>query len=280
MKFVNKQILIISPQKWEGLFVSKHHYAVELSKKENTVYFLGPPEKGVKFTIKNTEYNNLFVVEHNHFYNKKIRFHIRWLFDLLTKKYVKLLSKSIGKIDIVWCFEPNLYKNLNWFNAAYKIFHPVDIIDKREQFMVGNSADIIFSVAGNILNKFKGINTPKFFVNHGLSESFCNNENVDSFPKVRFAYIGNLMIHGLDRLRIKEIVLQNPSVNFDFYGNFSTVLKDDFITFLDSNPNTYLKGTKTTFELAKLLLNYSGFIICYNLIMESNSGSNSHKILE
>ncbi len=38
-----KTILLISPESWGKSFVSKHHYAVELAKKGNIVYFLNPP---------------------------------------------------------------------------------------------------------------------------------------------------------------------------------------------------------------------------------------------
>ena len=35
----NKKILLISPQSWGTMFVAKHHYAIELAKLGNEVYF-------------------------------------------------------------------------------------------------------------------------------------------------------------------------------------------------------------------------------------------------
>lgn len=280
MKLINKRILILSPQKWDGLFVSKHHYAIELAKKGNQVYFLGPPDKNSSLELQPTAIENLFVVHHRLFFNRKLRFHLRWLFDFLIQKHIKLVIRCIGKVDIVWCFELNLYKNLNWFDASFKIFHPVDHLNEAWQYKIGKSADVIFSVADNILEKFNTLDTPKFFINHGLSESYCQPNTLDTSNSIRFAYIGNLMIVGLDRDRIKEIIINYPTVNFDFFGNYSTEIEDDFITFLTEQPNTFLKGRRSTQELAQLLKIYSGFILCYNPKVESNSGANSHKILE
>ena len=41
--FSDKRILIISPEPWDHIPVSKHHYARKLAKLGNRVYFLNPP---------------------------------------------------------------------------------------------------------------------------------------------------------------------------------------------------------------------------------------------
>ncbi len=41
----DKTILIISPQEWGKMLLSKHHYALELAKAGNIFYFLNPPDK-------------------------------------------------------------------------------------------------------------------------------------------------------------------------------------------------------------------------------------------
>lgn len=280
MKLRNKRILIVSPQGWDdGRFVSKHHYASELALRGNQVFFLGPPNGDKDITIKPTKVKHLSVISHRFKFNRSIRFHLRWLYDVLAKQHVRSINKVTGKIDIVWCFEPNLYTSLTWFNADFNIYHPVDIIDKREQLNVGNSADVIFSVADNILDRFNNTKTLKQFINHGLSKEFTIHSETHQNSSVKFAYIGNLMIKGLDRDRIKQIVINHPSIGFDFYGNYNSN-SDDFISFLQQQNNTKLLGLRSTKELAKELTNYSGFILCYNPQLESNSGTNSHKILE
>ncbi|GAB1397072.1 hypothetical protein MASR1M65_18510 [Saprospiraceae bacterium] len=51
MIFKNKTILIISQQEWGLMRISKHHYALELAKKGNKVFYLTAPD------------NNKWVVE-------------------------------------------------------------------------------------------------------------------------------------------------------------------------------------------------------------------------
>src|SRR3972149_139896 len=147
----NKNILLISPQKWGEMHISKHHYAIELAKRGNTVYFLNPVDVSQKkrFIIKqHEEYKELYIVTYKPLFPLVIRFHFRWLFDFLMQFQVKMLLLRIGrKIDIVWCFEPNLYSNLNLFKADLNIFHPVDQLNYDYQFNIASSAHVVFSVS-------------------------------------------------------------------------------------------------------------------------------------
>jgi len=43
--FTNKTIFILSPQPWGKMHISKHHYAIELAKKGNLIYYFNPPAK-------------------------------------------------------------------------------------------------------------------------------------------------------------------------------------------------------------------------------------------
>ena len=61
MQFINKKIIIISPESWGINFVSKHHYAKELANKGNEVYFLNPPSD--KNELINIE-KNLYVINY------------------------------------------------------------------------------------------------------------------------------------------------------------------------------------------------------------------------
>jgi hypothetical protein len=45
----NKTILVISPNNWGTMHISKHHYAIELARLGNSVYFLNPPNQEITF---------------------------------------------------------------------------------------------------------------------------------------------------------------------------------------------------------------------------------------
>ena len=45
MKLTDKVIFIISYENWGRMLMSKHHYAIELGKAGNKVYFINHPDK-------------------------------------------------------------------------------------------------------------------------------------------------------------------------------------------------------------------------------------------
>ena len=61
MNLENLNILIISPQKWGKMKLSKHHYATTLAE-NNNVYYLNPPSN--KNNKKNTnKIDGVFILE-------------------------------------------------------------------------------------------------------------------------------------------------------------------------------------------------------------------------
>ena len=75
MRLKNKIILLISPQAWGNMFLAKHHYAIELAKCGNQVFFLNPPELGIKAVeIKQHEsISGLFLIRHSLFFPFQVK---------------------------------------------------------------------------------------------------------------------------------------------------------------------------------------------------------------
>jgi hypothetical protein len=48
----NKTVLLISPERWGKMRVSKHHYAIELADRNCKVYFLEPPSNDLDVNLK------------------------------------------------------------------------------------------------------------------------------------------------------------------------------------------------------------------------------------
>ena len=100
MFLTNKTIIIISQLDWGDMFISKHHYAVELSKLGNTVYYMNGPDrrkelgKG-KIKIEATAFPNLFVIKHNFFFPYIIVFKARALFNWCISVHIKRIVKKI-----------------------------------------------------------------------------------------------------------------------------------------------------------------------------------------
>ena len=71
---VIKKAIVVSPQSWGKMFISKHHYAVELSKLGYEVFFVNPPKENKlgglpRIKIEATEYENLVTVNHTLFFS-------------------------------------------------------------------------------------------------------------------------------------------------------------------------------------------------------------------
>src|SRR6186713_730734 len=91
----NRTILIVSPQSWGKMYVSKHHYAIELANYGNKVYFLNPPQtdKKEKMTGKilirpSGNQDNLFIIDHRISFPYRIKFHFPRLFHALMKPHI------------------------------------------------------------------------------------------------------------------------------------------------------------------------------------------------
>ena len=109
MQLKNKSILLISPQAWGTMLLSKHHYAITLARLGNKVFFLNPPSNKIKkgeIRITPSEQDNLFIIEHAIMFPFILKFHAISVFHWLMKFQVKKLLKSVGRpIDIVWSFD-------------------------------------------------------------------------------------------------------------------------------------------------------------------------------
>lgn len=300
MQLRGKVILLISPESWGKLFISKHNYAVTLAARHNTVYFLSPVEnelsRGEVKIIPVNEYPGLSVIKYQPFFPLILRFHAKWLFDRLMKYQVKRVLKKISTpIDIVWDFNcSNLFPDLRIFQAKFSIFHPVDLI----QFKPGENkiSDVILSVSKHSLAKLDYLKTPSFFINHGLSELYVNAAmNRTETPKkhndiLQVCYIGNILINTLDRQVVINLVKTFKQVHFNFIGpykntdnniGFASMNKEDqlFIDFLQTSENVTLKGVMKGEEICKILDDFDLFFLCYKETPFFKN-DNSHKVLE
>jgi len=293
----DKIILIVSPQPWGKMFVSKHHYAIELAKKGNRIYFLEPPVDEKKSFIKMqsaAQFPSITLVQYSPSFNLNLRFHFRLLFDRLMRRQVNKICKKIGeKIDVLWCFETNLYSDLSWFKARINIYHVVDPVNSKYQIAAANSASIILSVSERILQPFKNSQSPKYFINHGIAGVYFQSaknllNNIVEYKRpetIQVGYVGNLLRGPVNYKMITQIILEHPLINFHFWGNDeiiknSSLASKTFIQFLKDRENVILHGQKAPEQLVNEIKNMDAFILSYVFVEGESDQSNSHKLLE
>ena len=297
----NKNILLISPQAWGKMFITKHHYAVELSKLGNKVYFLNPPDtenwswKNAKkrISIRASEtYPNLFLVDHQLFFPYLLKFHARWLYDILIKKHLAEVEQLIEqKIDIVWTFDHSNICPLEFFKRSYRIFHPVDDSIHPHAAKAVQSADVMFTVTREILRKYNQFPVPKHLISHGVAEIFLDDSGVPERKdkRVQVGLSGNWLRPDLDHPGIIRIITENPDCVFNFFGSYLMTdtnlggghnAHQEFMSNLQNAANVVLHGAVPYDVLAGWLHRMDLFLICYDVQKDQSNGTNYHKIME
>lgn len=304
MNLNEKNILIVSPQSWGNVLLAKHHYAIELAKKGNNVYYLNPVEENklklsprIKFH-KIHEYPGLTIINHNLNFPYLIKFHFYILYKFLIKKHIKKIEKDIEKeigkaLDIVWSFDLSNYCCLSFWNKkSFKIYHPVDEPRIPDSWEASKNANAIFSVTSEILNKFKDHQAPKYLVNHGVSEIFINSfsKYQNHHNKIKIGLSGNFTRPDIDYSTLTIIIEQNPNIEFHFWGpdsvnNNNITASVEPIIFEKINnlkklSNVVFYGTVKQDELAKGLNKMDGLLIIYDIEKDQSKGTNYHKVME
>ncbi|MFT6841466.1 MAG: hypothetical protein ACJASR_000227 [Psychroserpens sp.] len=223
MKLNNKTILIISPQEWGHLQVSKHNYAKELAKKGNSVYFLNPPtdNKSIINKVIETEHKNLKVINYKGFM-KGLRYLPKFISRFLIHwKFLKIHKIISTEIDLIWSFDDSVFFD---FNAIPKhIFCILHIVDLTQDFnfkTAASSANLCLGVSTPIVRKLKEFNRRSFMINHGVILE--NNNSKTILPgknKIKCLYAGNLDIKYIDWELLHKLFLLHTEIDFILCGS-------------------------------------------------------------
>ena len=295
------------------MFVSKHHYALELAKRGNTVYFLNPPagEKTAlpeKIVIRPSgNHDRLFVIDHRLWFPYNIKFHWIGLFHVLMRPHVGKILQKIGRpVDIVWSFDlGNLYPFGLFPSGSFKLFHPVDEPQNKTAIDSAQGCEVIFSVTREILEKYSAVAVSRHFVNHGLAGYFLEpadhvlpgDDHLRTADRVRpegdairVGLSGNFLRGDLDRETLLAIIKENPQVIFECWGSYTVAQSniagnDDeptraFVAELQQQLNVVLHGAVASETLAGSMRRMDAFLICYDIMKDQSGGTNYHKIME
>ncbi|MBS1774576.1 MAG: hypothetical protein JST82_17095 [Bacteroidetes bacterium] len=298
MELKGKTILIISQQNWGEMFISKHHYAVELAKMGNTVYYLPGPDQENRIPpgtirIDQTEHPNLFTIAHRLHFPYVLKFKARALYDYLLKRHInKLLRKILKAPDVIWSFDISNTIPLKAFpSSAKKIFMPVDELSETVALKAAETADVVFSVTNEILEKCKSVTAPKVFLNHGVSECFFG--AAPTLPNIGIRNIGlsgNFLRPDIDHTTLLQIIRDNPNNTFHFWGSTNHAASNvvgsisesaiAFVNALKLLKNVKLHGQVSPRQLANEFRQVDCFLICYDILKDQSKGTNYHKVLE
>lgn len=273
MRLVNKNILLISPEPWNHIFVSKHHYATHLAERGNQVVFLNPPSKK-GYHILNAEYNNLRVADYPGFW-KGLRFFPK----LLRKKNESNVFKRLEKIadlkfDIIWSFDNSVFFDFDALpDRIFKISHIVDLNQDFEFGKASRTADLCLGVIPGIVDHQKIFNNNSHLIRHGVSLTASN--QVVQFPgsnRIKVLYFGNLAMSELDWPLLRQAAMTIQNVDFILLGSNHCHVPElpSNVFLLNEVPSTHLHAYMKSADLLMLFYKYN-----YN-----QNYASPHKILE
>lgn len=280
-----RTILLISPQPWDHIFISKHHYASELGQ-TNDVFFLEPPVDGEGAGLDFRPApgaQGVTLVSWRPGFPRRIRFHAYWLYRWLIAREARRIASSLGRApDVVWCFDFNLFPDLGAFGAPLTIFHPVDPLSSRRQADIGLTADLIVSVSERILRNFADarFRGRTLLVNHGLASSFARLADEPAAPGNgrQVGFFGNLDRRFINVRLLLRLAEAHREITFHFWGPCEA--SGLFRTVLASEPNVRLHGRVDKDALAVQAATMDAFILPYREDAQESDRSNSHKLLE
>lgn len=291
----NRNILLISPEAWGKSFVSKHHYAIELAKKGNKVFFLNPPVKNVsRFRPVISKINihaNLHIVNYKPLL-RGLRFLPSPIYIQISKIQIQILEKAcLVKFDIVWNFENSRFFNFkSWGKDILKILHLVDLNQNFNVEKAGLTADVCFCTTDFIKDKLKGLNERVYKIHHGFAPSVGKSQEITlgGTNKYKALYVGNLHIPYIDWEVLDRIVEENSTVDFFFVGpinksNIGDTLNIEaqgWLKKLEGFNNVYFLGEKAAAEIQSFLVQADVLLLVYKAELYREQLASPHKIME
>jgi hypothetical protein len=222
--FLGKTILIISPEPWNHISVSKHHYAIELAKRGHLVIFLNPPnvDIGTQLQIKRTQISNLWTIDYSGQFTG-LRFLPSFIRRFIDRQFLKNLEKFAQvRFDLVWNFENSRFFDLGFAEGCFKIYHQVDLNQDFHVKEAASSADVCFCTSRLIGNELLKYNRNVFLIHHGSSNSSLtfNYNSFSNNSRTRAIYLGNLEMEYIDVNLFHNLVISNPDIEFVLVGPY------------------------------------------------------------
>jgi hypothetical protein len=303
ISLTQKNILIISPQPWSNMFISKHNFAIELAQRNNFIYFLNPPSFVVsrgEIRIEETDIREIKIINWKPLFPLTLRHKLPGAFNFFQNRVCSRILDLINTpIDIVIDFEPTgVFTNLKKFKAQCSIYFPVDVT--LDFFKNSKMCDFAVSISPSILDKINISNNRKLLINHGVNGFFEERAKrmlslieKGDFKKtsevINVGYVGNLLLYSLDRNLLIRIIDKFPNIKFHFWGPYETNTINDhkpnpeierFVNALKSRNNAILYGLTAPSKISRTADNIDLYLVCINNEVDNNKGVNSHKILE
>lgn len=280
MRLQNKNILLISPEPWDHIFVSKHHYAIHLAERGNRVFFLNPPKRFDG--VSETDHENVFLINYSGF-SPGLRFYPTILQKYFIRRKFNAFQKQCNvEFDVVWSFDNSVFYNFSALpDRVLKICHIVDLNQDFQTGIAARTANYCFCTTELIKKRLLQFNPRVFKINHGFNSRLDNTTIIlPGKSKIKALYAGNLAIPFIDWPLLTLLVEAQPDVDFIFIGpgkEHATI--ENYIQALQLKKNVFFPGRISSNELNKYYRASDILLICYKDKFHETQ-ANVHKMME
>jgi glycosyltransferase involved in cell wall biosynthesis len=200
--------------------LSKHHYALELSRLGHHVWFLLPPWADSELARRYTHSGVHLVFDH--YSIKGARFLPSLIRRAWYKRIIKRLEKDCGgPFTLVWSFDNSRFFDLDCFQSAFRIHHMMDFHTDYQIKSASVSADLCLGVTSGIVAKMKPYNPHSYFVQHGYAAVKPEPAKFpDTTQTIKALYTGNLLMPYVQWSWLHALVEANPEVHFFLVGSY------------------------------------------------------------
>ncbi len=277
-------ILVISPEPWKGLHMSKHHVSQGLVARGNRVVFWERPTPTTK-ALELEGDGPLRVVRQPHWFKGVNRLPAavnRWYYG----RQVRAIERAAGvRFDIIWCFDTS---RMQWFPHGpwYRLLHLVDYDILYQGHGLMRSADLVITTADIISKRALEI-APQAAVHkvgHALDRRWTIGAEALVAPRSAtprtVVYAGQFYNTYIDWPALLAVATQHPGLHFTYVGNLDPDFPDDAFQQLRREPNVVFTGLVTKDELVPIVREADILLFSFMTDKRMLERANPHKVLE
>jgi len=286
MNLRGKKILLISPEPWGTSQLSKHHYAMALARRNNEVWFLGPPGREHESTAEKIP--GLHWLK-DQFTYRGLRFLPPRLQNFLLRRSANSIMRHCKThFDVVWSFDNSRHYLLDAFQAPTRIHHVVDIGMNFHLCRCARSANLALASNRSIFDELSACQANTHFLHHGYAPAEGGTSRLRSDnKKLIAAYAGNMLIPFFNWDLVTSLVHSHPEVEFYFIGstgkgNLNRTDSSSARSRMDalrSLNNVHFTGEKSPAETQSMLSSADILLLAYDHVKFPKEVQNPHKVM-
>ncbi len=281
--------MIVSPEAWGPVRLSKHHYASALMDEGAIVFFLGPDERNADgVTLEQAANGDPFIL-HRPPPMRGLRLMPRVARAWIEAAQLRKLAEACGgPFDVLWNFDLYRFRSLvKCKDAGHRIQHVMDLRRPADLVEPASHADLVIVVSPSMAEGLNDLTVRILKLPHAWMPRKPVSMQLPSFPPgPRLGYLGNLAMRAIHWPSILEIARRQPDAQLFLMGPLSGAFGEDakldqhIEDALRALPNVHFTGPLPYDHVPLWLEAMDILLIAYDSEALGAPATSSHKLLE